>query len=266
MPALHLLFRKEDIDRERLPGQIVVVIDVLFATTTIACALETGVREIWPASDREEALRLAGQTHGRPVLAGEFRAETLEGFAPAVPLRLSQQLRRDDSLVYCTTNGTVALRLSSTATAVYAGALVNGAAVAAHIVRQHPDMPVLVVCAGSLGRFCLEDLYGAGHIVSHFMSHPAYVANDAAQAAMMLYRTHDARAVLSASRVGRMVQAKQHGNEIDYAAAVDTLAVVPRLLGDRLIAASGTTLPLPRTCNESLAQPPSRWAGNPQAR
>lgn len=243
MPALHVLFRKEDIEPERLPGQVVIVIDLLFATTTIACAFEAGVEAIWPASDREDALRIAAGLAEPVVLAGEHRARTLPDFEPAMPLRLSERLRRDGKLVYCTTNGTVALRRSAVASHVYAGALVNGAAVVAHILRHHAGMPVLVVCSGSIGRFCLEDLYGAGHIVSHFLSHPSYEPNDAARAALMLYRTHDPLGVLQASRVGQYVEQKNHGGEIEYAAAIDTLAVVPRLHGDRLIAAAGTPYP-----------------------
>lgn len=257
MSTLHALFRKEDIEPERLAGKIVVVVDILFATTTIACAFDAGTREIWPAADHDDALRIAAALGDTPLLAGEYLAEPLPGFAPSSPLLLSAQLRRGGTLVYCTTNGTVALQRCAGAAQVYAGALVNGAAVVAHIIRHHPGMPVLVICAGSNGRFCIEDLYGVGHIVSHFVAHPEYELNDSAQAALMLYRTHDPMAVLRVSRVGRRIHGSRHGNDLLYAAACDTLAVVPRVDGRRLIAAAGSSAgaPLPGRAMQTAAGP-----------
>ena len=41
-PSLHVLVRREDIDASRLDGRVVVVIDVLFATSTIVHALASG--------------------------------------------------------------------------------------------------------------------------------------------------------------------------------------------------------------------------------
>ena len=38
-PSLHVLVRREDVDVSRLQGRVVVVIDVLFATSTIVHAL-----------------------------------------------------------------------------------------------------------------------------------------------------------------------------------------------------------------------------------
>ena len=39
---VHVLFRKEDLDHERLEGKVAIVLDVLFATSTIITALANG--------------------------------------------------------------------------------------------------------------------------------------------------------------------------------------------------------------------------------
>jgi 2-phosphosulfolactate phosphatase len=207
MPAVHVLCWKECLDLERLAGRVVIVLDILFATSTIVHACSEGVDSVWPA---------------------------LPSFASATPLALGAQPLRGKVLVYCTTNGTVALRNAAGAAAVYAGALLNGAALVAHVVREHPAVPVLIVCSGSIGRFNLEDFYGAGHLVAYFLSHPGYETNDAGTAALLLYRGCDARAALLSSRVGKMMRQRSLQHEVEYAARLDTLDVVPRLQGGRL--------------------------------
>jgi 2-phosphosulfolactate phosphatase len=149
-------------------------------------------------------------------------------------LLLAREALSGRKLVYCTTNGTVALRASSAAAFAYVGALLNGAALVAHIRRAHPDSSVLIVCAGSVGNFNLEDFYGAGHLVDHFTQQGGYELNDAARGARLVRRGYDARTVLMGSRVGLMMQAKGLASEVEYCAQLDILEVVARLDGGPL--------------------------------
>ena len=122
MPSLHVLFKKEDLDPARLEGKVVIVLDVLFATSTIVHAFGQGIACIWPAMDAEDARRIAS-TLQVPLLAGEYLAHPLPGFGPATPLALAATGLAGATLVYATTNGTVALNNASTAAHVYVGAL-----------------------------------------------------------------------------------------------------------------------------------------------
>jgi len=234
MPTLRVLCKHEDLDPTLISNQVVIVLDILFATSTIVHALSEGVKSVWLALDHREAKDMCA-TLGQTLCAGEYLTETLPGFAPAVPLALGRHGLKDRVLVYCTTNGTVALRRASEAAFVYPGALLNGAALVAHILREHPDAPVLIVCSGSVGRFNLEDFYGAGHLVSHFNAqHPGYELNDAAIAALLLHRSCDARTALLGSRVGKMMCERSLKDEVEYAACLDRVGVVARLEGDRV--------------------------------
>jgi len=56
---VHVVLRKEDLDPERLAGKIVMVIDTLFATTTIVTALAHGAAEVLPALNHNEARGIA---------------------------------------------------------------------------------------------------------------------------------------------------------------------------------------------------------------
>ena len=234
MPTVQVLCTQQELDPKRIGDRIVVVLDILFATSTIVHALSEGVKSVWLALDRHEAKDIAA-TLGQALCAGEYLTETLPGFAPAVPLALGRHGLKDRALVYCTTNGTGALRRAAAAAFVYPGALLNGAALVAHIVCEHPDSPVMIVCAGSGGRFNLEDFYGAGHLVSHFKTQRSgYELNDAANAALLLYRGCDARTALLSSRVGKIMCERSLQDEVEYAARHDSLNVVVRLENDRV--------------------------------
>jgi len=228
MPKLHVVLTKETLDPSRLQDKVAVVLDILFATSTIVHAFGEGVVRIWPARDAQDARRIAA-TQKTPLLAGEYVAKGLPGFAPATPLALCANGVKDASIVYATTNGTVALNTAAAASRVYAGALTNGKALAAHICAMHPDSTVILVCSGSMGRFSLEDFYGAGHIVSHLVACGQYALTDAARAALLLYRSKDSAAVLGMSRVGAMMHARGTQQEVDCVARLDISNIIPVL-------------------------------------
>ena len=236
-PALHVLLRREDIDPARLAGRVVVVIDVLFATSTIVHVLAAGAAAVYPARDDDDARRAAGE---RPdaVLAGEYLAITQPGQAPATPLALASHLPNGGEVIYTTTNGTRAIAACAGADAVYAGALTNAAALAAHIVAAHPGVPVLLVCAGSLGRFNLEDFLGAGRLVRALRANGAYAATDSALAAELAFAGSQPADALAASRVGRLLARNGLADEIAFAADCDSCAVVPVLRDGVLVRAA----------------------------
>ena len=237
-PRLHVLLKKEDLKPTLLSGQVVIVLDILFATSSILHALAQGTESVYPALDERDALTIGAGLDGC-LRAGEYRAEALPGFLPAMPLMLAKTRLQGKSLVYCTTNGTVALRRAARAPFVYVGALLNAAALVRYILRAHPADPVLIVCSGSGGRFNLEDFYAAGHFVQLFQAHAAAVEpgaetelNDAAHAAVLLARATVPMTALMTSRVGRMFQARGEVEEIEYCARADTLDVIARLDGE----------------------------------
>ena len=228
MPSLHVLLKKEDLQPAHLDNRIVIVLDILFATSTMVHACAAGVEAIWPALDTDDANRVAAGI-GECIKSGEYLAEHLQGFAPAWPLSLGREPLRGKKLVYCTTNGTVALRAATAAAFTYVGSLLNGAALVAHVRQAHPDSSVLIVCSGSMGMFNLEDFYGAGHFIEHFLAHGSYELNDAGRGARLLRCGYDSRTVLTSSRVGLMMRDKGLTNEVEYCAQLDLLNVVARL-------------------------------------
>ncbi len=236
---IHVLLKKEELDAQRLPGKTVVVLDILFATSSMVAALAHGAAEVIPTLDGAAAqAEAARHPAGTCVLSGELNADTLPGFVHPTPLHLLAENLAGKTLVYSTTNGTVAVAKSREADHVYAASLLNGEAVVAHIARHHPDETVLIVCSGSADNFNLEDFYGAGYLVSLFAKQKQeHEFTDAALAARLLYEHCEAGECLRHARVGRMMLERRLDREVDFAAQKSLYDVVPKLDGNRLRAA-----------------------------
>ena len=224
---VHVLTKKEELDSVRVPGKIVVVLDILFATTTMVTALAHGAKEIVPVADESAARACAADFPGC-VLAGELYAETLPGFAHPAPLALVAHGVRDKSVVYSTTNGTVAITQAAGAARVYCGALLNARALVEHILARHERETILIVCSGSGNNFNFEDFYGAGYFVECLREHVRDFS-DAAKAALALYRHARAPDALLDCRVGRMMAARGLAHEVEFASRLDALPVVAAL-------------------------------------
>ncbi|HTO98387.1 MAG TPA: 2-phosphosulfolactate phosphatase [Myxococcales bacterium] len=241
MARIHVLLKKEELDAQRLPGKVVIVLDVLFATSSIVAALAHGAKEVLPALNGEAALAAAaGRAAGTFVLSGELNAVTLEGFSHPTPMSLLEENLAGKTLIYSTTNGTVAVGKAREAGHVYAAALLNGEAMVERIERAHGEGTVLIVCSGSADNFNLEDFYGAGYLVSLFARRPgAHEFTDAAMAARLLHDHCQAMECLSASRVGRMMLARGLDHEVEFAAQKSRFGVVARLEDGALRALAG---------------------------
>ena len=235
MQKIHVLLKKEELDAQRLEGKVVVVLDILFATSSIVTALAHGATEVIPAPDGRAAQAAASRfAAGSYVLSGELNADTLPGFVHPTPQALLAEGLAGRRLIYCTTNGTVALAKAQGAAHVYAAALLNGRAVVERIVLHHPDSTLLIVCSGSADNFNLEDFYGAGYLVSllraRLSGNPAGAdCSDAALAAELLHDHCDGLDALRGARVGRMMLARRLDAEVAFAAQESCYDVVPLL-------------------------------------
>lgn len=162
---IDVLWVPAEVDTMDLGDRLVVVVDVLRATTSILAALEAGARGVIPVGSTEEAMRVADSRGRRgTLLCGERGGRRIEGFdlgnSPAdyTPERVAEA-----TLVYDTTNGTGAIRRARTASEVVLGSFWNLSAVADRIAST--DRSAAVLCAGREGRVSLDDALCAGHLV-----------------------------------------------------------------------------------------------------
>jgi 2-phosphosulfolactate phosphatase len=204
-----------------------IVVDVLRATSTIVQALAAGYPRVLSCSDVDEAtaLRDAG---GGGVLAGERKCVRIPGFDLGNSPREFLE-PRGETLILTTTNGTRALVAAATSCErVYAGSLLNLAAVTEAALRDGGD--VTIVCAGVLGEFAMDDAYTAGRIAGLLGGWQT----DGAVAAIRLTESYaSAQDGLAASQSARNLLAAELGDDIAWCARESVVDVVPRLAGMR---------------------------------
>ena len=221
-------------------GGVAVVIDVLRASTTMITALAHGAAGIVPVADVDEARRLAGELGPRVVLGGERGGLRISGFDLGnSPREYTAERVAGQTVVITTTNGTAALHASRDAAEIVIGAVVNRTAVAEAVRRLAGDRGVVhLVCAGTDGLVSAEDVLAAGAILDAAVAAGRDDAlDDAACEALGFFRRVAASGDVPAALVAEFRQSPGGSNLVDLgmeadlpiAAAIDSLAVVPRL-------------------------------------
>ena len=209
-----------------------MVVDILRATSSMVTALAHGARQIRPVAQVEACLALQPQGY---LIGGERDGQKVAGFDFGnSPLEYQQSDWQGQSLAMTTTNGTLAIERSKTASQLIIGAFLNLTAVADYLRQQSED--VLVVCAGWKGHFNLEDTLFAGALAEHLSGH-CTLSGDAALMAHHLYQCAqpDLSSFLATSSHGQRLQSLGAQSDIDYCLKVDQYAVVPRLEGGHLV-------------------------------
>ncbi|BBL79694.1 putative 2-phosphosulfolactate phosphatase [Rubrobacter xylanophilus] len=239
MRRLRVLMTRQEIVRERLPGSTAVVVDTLLATTTLLAILENGARRVFPAESLEAAAELCARLDGRVLRGGEQDAERIEGYdLGPYPEEYAPEVVAGRDVVFVTTNGTRAIADASSARRVLVGCPRNAPALARHLEDSEEDS-VYIVCAGSGGRFTLEDFLGAALIVGN-MDAGSWRLNDAAWLALDLYgRLDDPLSVLRSGRTGRWFSENGHLDTLRFVAEVGASELVPEVRDGRLLAAGG---------------------------
>lgn len=142
----------------------VVVIDVLRASTTIVHALANGARQILPCREVDEARACRESLGDEALLGGERGGLPPEGFDLGnSPSEYTPERVTDRSIVFTTTNGTLALERCRTAGRVLVGAFVNASAVLRALLPETAAIHLL--CAGTRGEYSRDDTLFAGWLV-----------------------------------------------------------------------------------------------------
>src|SRR5205814_5173897 len=140
---------------EHVRDRVVVVFDVLRATTTIAAALYSGAKEIRVFDSLEAARSAAVEFTSEKLLCGESKCLAPQGFDLGnSPVTYKRGVVSGKTLFLSTTNGTRALVAARNASLLLTGALVNARAVAGALKARWQDVTLL--CAGTDGEIATE--------------------------------------------------------------------------------------------------------------
>jgi 2-phosphosulfolactate phosphatase len=212
---------------------IVVLVDILRATTTICTAVANGVEAIVPVATHDEARRLKAEGY---LVASEKDGVQLD-FADFGNSALS--FTRDaiggKTLVYCTTNGTRALEMAKSASSVVIGAFINISALTEWLAAQHKN--VVILCSGWKNRFCLEDTLFAGALTGRLLDTGMFgIDCDSAHAAMDLWGVAKGDVLGYVEKAAQRHRLKKLGLDdvIPYSFELDRVDVVPVFDGKRI--------------------------------
>jgi 2-phosphosulfolactate phosphatase len=213
---------------------IVVVVDILRASSAICTAFMNGVNKIIPVGTLEEAKALKDKGY---LVAAE-RDGIVRDFADFgnSPFNFTSERVKGKEIVYSTTNGTQAIQLASSGFEVIVGSFLNITAVCEYLILKNRD--VLILCAGWKNKFNLEDTFYAGALIEKLLRIKAfYTICDSALAALDLWKIgkHDSIAYIEKSAQRHRLKKNNLDDVLEYCHTHDLTNIIPVLEKEYLV-------------------------------
>jgi 2-phosphosulfolactate phosphatase len=213
---------------------VVVIIDILRATSAICAAFANGAREIIPVGTVEEARDYKDKGY---LIAAERDGFVLD-FADFgnSPFNFTPDKVSGKTIVYSTTNGTGIINMSSSCHSVVIGSYLNFSALSSWLIEQ--DRNVILFCAGWKERFNLEDTVCAGAYAEKLLESGSFnTICDSAHAAIDLWSLAkpDIDAYIDKAAQRTRLRDKGLDDCIQYCHTFDTTSVIPVLQEGRLL-------------------------------
>jgi 2-phosphosulfolactate phosphatase len=228
-PTLHTSLSPALLHLYDVSSSIVVIIDVLRATSTIVTALYNGARCVIPVDSVSRCMEISKQING--VTAGERDGKIAEGLEYGnSPFEYPREFIEGKTLVLTTTNGTRLLHmaLDKGAKEIIIGSFPNLSAVCDHLIEMKQN--VILACAAWKDRINIEDSLFAGAVVSMVREHFS-INCDSSHIAEAMYEKgkKDLFAVLKKSDASHYHRLVGFGLEKDirYCLAADVANVLP---------------------------------------
>lgn len=184
-PELYTSLTPAVMDLYPADTSIVVIIDVLRATSTIAAAMHNGAKAIIPVDSVSECIRIGKQINS--ITAGERDGQIAEGLEYGnSPFEYPREFIEGKTLVLTTTNGTKLLHMAvdKNAKAIITGSFPNLSAVCDFLTAQ--NKPVILGCAAWKNRVNIEDTLFAGAVINRIGEHFS-INCDSSQMAVTMY-------------------------------------------------------------------------------
>lgn len=222
------------LDLYTIENSIVVVIDILRATSSITYGIDNGAEAIIPVAQVEDCLAYADKGY---LLAAERNGEVVEGYDFGnSPFSYTTEKVKGKTIVLTTTNGTKAMHMAQErAHQVVVGSFLNLTSLCEWLKVQDKD--VLLLCAGWKDKFNLEDTLFAGAVVNTLRKDFVHF-DDACVAAedMYLLAKDDLRGYLKKSSHNHRLEQLNIEEDVKFCLKLDICKAIPVLIKERLIA------------------------------
>lgn len=236
-PTIHTVLSPALLNLYDVSDSIVVIIDVLRATSTIATALFNGAAAVIPVATVQRCIELGNEYGG--VTAGERDGKVAEGLTYGnSPFEYPEAFIRDKILVLTTTNGTKLLHmaLDNGAKEIITGSFPNLSAVVNHLRKQNRN--VILGCSAWKNRVNIEDTLFAGAVIEQLYDE-FNIMCDSSHIALNLYKSAkpDLFGFMKANNATHYHRLTNFGldKDMQYCLTADGANVLPVFVGDRLV-------------------------------
>lgn len=230
--TIDVCFSPDLIDSYELEGKIVVIVDILRATSCMVSGFANGVKGIIPVATLEECKEY--QKNGF-ICAAERGGKQVDGFElDNSPFSYMNEKLKEKTICATTTNGTLAISKSINAEKVIIGAFLNLSAIALYLENQPND--VIIHCAGWKGKVNMEDSLFAGALIEKLL-HSHDLNCDASHMALTYYQGVKNKllsTVQNSAHAKRLVKIGIN-KDIEFCLEIDRFNVIPVLTGKTLM-------------------------------
>lgn len=214
-------------------NSIVVVIDILRATSSIVYGIDNGATAIIPVAQVDDCLTYTAKGF---LLAAERNGEVVEGYDFGnSPFSYVSDKVGGKTVVLTTTNGTKALHMArEQAYQVVIGSFLNLRSLCNWLRDQEQD--VLLLCAGWKDNFNLEDTLFAGAVVNELRKDFTHFCDSCVAAEdLYLLAKDDLRGYLHKSSHSHRLAQLNIEEDVRFCLQLNICEAIPVLIGEELV-------------------------------
>lgn len=229
MHKIEVCLTPELFKKYTLKNKVVVIVDILRATSIITTMFHSGLKKLMPVNSLEEARKyknngylVAAERNGKKVDFADFGNS---------PFEFTPERIKNKTIVYSTTNGTNTINIAAKSESVIIASFLNLTSVTNYLKNQQKD--ILVLCSGWKGNYCIEDSLFAGALTDNMLTdNDDYTTNcDSANMSLELWNAAklDVNQYIKRSHQYNRLIKMGLENIIQYCFSIDITEVLPVL-------------------------------------
>ena len=231
MKSIEVCLTHQQLKNYNFKGKIVIIIDVLRATSTINTILYNGAQLVKPVETLEECKKYRDESY---IIMAERMGKKVRGFDYGnSPTKIDKNEFEGRKVSIATSNGTKAIIKTKGSKVSILGSFLNMSSLIDFINKNPED--ALIVCSGWQGSSNIEDTLCAGGIICGSKTH--FIISDNAIMAKELFESSKNKILetMMGSSHAKRLSSNDNIRDIEFCSKVDIQPVIPILKDDYLV-------------------------------